>query len=128
MYFYDKKLAYLCAVLLLCYALLYHCLASSKDVSTTPVYVRFNTYQQKAVGTIRIFSDDLIEGVELFAVKMTLPSRGLYKRFLYYRHPKHALVYIRDCKYQMLYNFGIKLYCIVVKLYRHQHWRSTATC
>jgi len=77
---------------------LYPYLASREDVAITPVYVKFNRYQQKAFGYIKIFDDYIVEGVETFAVKMTLPSSGLYKKLLMYRHPRHAYVYIRDCK------------------------------
>jgi len=96
----------------------YQYLASREDVATTPVYVRFNRYQRKAVGTIKIFSDDIIEGVETFAVKMTLPSSGPYKRLLSYKHPRHTYVYIRDCKCEFLnLSFVCKLFVIAANFY-----------
>ena len=78
-----------------------YCVASREDVVAKPVYVKFNKFQQKAVGTIKIFSDDIVEGTEYFAVKMTLPLLGLYKRLLKYGYYRYTLVYIKDCKLTM---------------------------
>jgi len=78
-------------------------LASEEDVDTSPVTVKFKKYQQKAVFTIKIFHDDIVEENEIFAVKMTLsPSTEIRRGRLKYGHPKHTLVYIRDSKYGII--------------------------
>ena len=73
-------------------------LASEEDVDTSTVTIKFRRSKQKAAGTIKIFSDDVVEGVELFAVKMILPSHEIRKGWLKYGRPRHILVYIRDSK------------------------------
>ncbi|XP_065902914.1 FRAS1-related extracellular matrix protein 2-like [Dysidea avara] len=70
--------------------------ASEEDVDTSTVTIKFRRSKQKAAGTIKIFSDDVVEGVELFAVKMILPSHEIRKGWLKYGRPRHILVYIRD--------------------------------
>jgi len=85
-----------------CHIIILYCVASREDVVTKPVYVKFNKFQQKAAGTIKIFRDDIVEGTEYFAVKMTLPLLWLYKRLLKYGYYRHTLVYIKDCKLTML--------------------------
>ena len=73
-------------------------LASEEDVDTSTVTIKFRRSQRKAVGTVKIFSDDVVERVELFAVRMILPSREIRKGRLKYGSPRHILVYIRDSK------------------------------
>lgn len=71
-------------------------LASSADLDSSDVLVKFKKRQQSATVRIKITDDDLIENIESFVVRMSLPSKEVRDKKLKYGDYQYAVVYIKD--------------------------------
>ena len=72
--------------------------ASRADVDYSEVLVEFGENQQSATASIKIVDDDVVENIESFVVRLTLPSREVRENKLKYGDYQYAVVYIRDSK------------------------------
>lgn len=71
-------------------------IASRADVDVSYVLVKFEKYQQSATASIKIVNDDIVEEMETFIVKLTLPAEEVYRNRLKYGYHQYARVYIKD--------------------------------
>ena len=71
-------------------------LASSADLDSSDILVKFKKRQRSATVSIKITDDDLIENIESFVVRMTLPSKEVRDKKLKYGGYQYAVVYIKD--------------------------------
>ena len=58
--------------------------------------VKFNENQRRATASIKIIDDDVVENIESFVVRLTLPSKEVHENKLKHGNYRHAVVYIRD--------------------------------
>ena len=71
-------------------------LASSADMDSSEMSVKFKKRQRSATVSIKIADDDVVENVESFVVRLTLPSKEVRDRKLKYGDHQYAVVYIKD--------------------------------
>ena len=58
--------------------------------------MEFDENQQSATASIKIVDDDVIENIESFLVRLTLPSEEVREKRLKHGDYQYAVVYIRD--------------------------------
>ena len=63
------------------------------------ISVKFKKNQRSATVSIRIANDDLVENIESFVVRLTLPGREVRDKKLQYGYYQYAVVYIKDGEY-----------------------------
>lgn len=71
-------------------------LASSADLDSSDILVKFKKRQRSATVSIKITDDDLIENIESFVVRMTLPNKEVRDKKLKYGDYQYAVIYIKD--------------------------------
>ena len=65
-------------------------------MDSSDILVKFKKRQRSATVSIKIVDDDLIENIESFVVRMTLPNKEVRDKKLKYGDYQYAVVYIKD--------------------------------
>ena len=65
-------------------------------MDSSDILVKFKKRQRSATVSIKIADDDLIENIESFVVRMTLPNKEVRDKKLKYGDYQYAVVYIKD--------------------------------
>ena len=65
-------------------------------MDSSDILVKFKKRQRSATVSIKITDDDLIENIESFVVRMTLPNKEVRDKKLKYGDYQYAVIYIKD--------------------------------
>ena len=65
-------------------------------MDSSDILVKFKKRQRSATVSIKIVDDDLIENIESFVVRMTLPNKEVRDKKLKYGDYQYTVVYIKD--------------------------------